>query len=371
MKNNKKSLIIISTYDDIKNPFYGGGGAIAIHELAKRICCKYSIRILSWNHSGKTRENIDGVDYERFGLKFLHPKLSMLVFQLALPLIIIFKKYDLWLESFSPPLTTSFLPLFTKNTVVCVVHMLAAEDMQRKYKLPFHLIENIGIKKYKNIIVTSKSLKEKVLRINSKCSVAVISNGVDKVNNRKFSYKNYILFLGRIEINQKGIDLLIPAFKKFNEEKKYAYKLIIAGFGDPKELKKLKQIVDKFDIDKYVIFEGRVSGRKKETLLNYAACAVIPSRFETYSLVGLEAMAHGLPIVCFDIKGLSWIPGKAAKKVRAFDTDKLSKAISQVVSDPLLRNYMKIEGIKYARKFTWNSISKLYDDYIRHVTAGL
>jgi phosphatidyl-myo-inositol alpha-mannosyltransferase len=368
MKKNKKLSLLISSYDDIKNPYYGGGGAIAIHELAKRLSKKHNIKILSWNHSGKKKETIDGVNYERIGFSFIPPKPAMFLFQISLPIFSMFKDYDLWMESFTPPFTTSFLPLFTKKPIIGIVHMLAAEDMQRKYKLPFHLIENIGIKKYRNIITTSKNIKEKIIKINPYCSVAIISNGINKIYDRENSRKNYILFLGRIEIEQKGLDLLIPAFKKFNTAHNNSYKLIIAGSGHPKELTKLKQIIIDCDVSKSIISTGKVTGKAKTQLLNNASCVVIPSRFETYSIVALEALAHNLPIVCFNINGLSWIPQKAAKKVHPFDINKLYEAISYIVSHPSITNTMKIKGRNYAKKFTWDSISTTYDNYITHIT---
>src|SRR5215469_4268838 len=146
--HNKKLTIYFSTYDDIKNPYYGGGGAIAIHEVAKRLIKTHSVTVVSWNYSGKKKEVIDEVTYERFGNPFLTPKLAMFFYQLYLPYYARSKQFDVWLESFCPPFTTAFLPQFIKQPVVGIVHMLAAEDMERKYKLPFHLVQNKGIKLY-------------------------------------------------------------------------------------------------------------------------------------------------------------------------------------------------------------------------------
>src|SRR5579863_1346052 len=97
---NKKQTIYISTYDDIKNPFYGGGGATAVHETAKRLLREYDVRVISWDYSGKKKEVIDQVVYERFGLPFLGPKIGMFAYQLSLPFIAKQKEFDVWFESF-------------------------------------------------------------------------------------------------------------------------------------------------------------------------------------------------------------------------------------------------------------------------------
>jgi glycosyltransferase involved in cell wall biosynthesis len=358
-----KKIIYFSTYDDVKNPHYGGGGAIAVHEIAKRLSKKYDIHVFSWDYSNKKKEIIEGVSYERFGSSSLSPKLAMFVYQICLPFIVSNKKFDLWMESFCPPFTTAFLPLFIKNPVVGIVHMLAATDMERKYKLPFHLIQDLGIKTYKHFIVTSEAVKKKVEKINPHSSLAVISNGINQVQKPTVKKQKYILFLGRIEVDQKGIDLLLGAFKKFHIQNN-TYQLVIAGDGDPREVIKVTELVKNLDLKKSVILKGKVSGKVKEELYKYAACVVVSSRFETYSLVALEAMSHGAPLVCFAIEGLQWITEKTAIKVKPFDTAQLAKAIEKVVTNTKYSQNMIKAGNNYAKQFTWDSLAKQYDEYI-------
>jgi len=366
MQNNKKQIIYISTYDDIKNPYYGGGGAIAIHELAKRLSKNFDIRVLSWRYSRKKKEIIDTVCYERFGFSFLSPKIAMFAYQIFLPFVMISKEFDVWIESFCPPFTTAFLPLFTKKPVIGVVHMFAAEDMERKYKLPFHVIQNIGIKKYKNIIVTSEASQKNVKKINHFSNIKLISNGITKVYKPTRKKQKYVLFLGRIEVDQKGIDLLIDVFKQFHLNHQ-DYKLIIAGSGEQSEIDKAKKLIVGAKLSQNIILKGKVSGKTKDTLLKNAACIVITSRFETYSLVALEAMAYGAPIVCFSIEGLSWIPKDLALKIPAFDIHKLTKALSTVVSDKKFSHNMIREGNVYAKSYTWDLLVKQYDAYISEI----
>jgi phosphatidyl-myo-inositol alpha-mannosyltransferase len=370
MNTNTKlrERVYFSTYDDIKNPHYGGGGAVAVHEVAKRLSHMYTVQVVSWDYSGRKKETIDGVSYERFGLKFFNPKLAMAAYQLTLPFIMRNKKFSVWIESFCPPFTTAFLPIFTKKPVVGIVHMLAAEDMERKYPLPFHLIQNSGLKKYMRLIITSDAMKKNLNIITPKSTVTVISNGIQKVFKPLMHKEKYILFLGRIEVNQKGIDLLIEAFAWFHE-KNNEYKLIIAGTGNKKETALVRELITKYHLHDSVVLKGKVTGAKKEELLRQAKCVVIPSRFETYSLVALEAMAHGAPVVCFKIKGLSWIPDGIAKKVQPFSPSGLSRTLSDLVTDTKSAHTMTVEGYTYAKKFTWDSIAKQYQEYIENIMS--
>ena len=362
MPNNAKT-IIFSSYDDLKNPHYGGGGAIAIHEIAKRLTKKYNTTVLSWDYSGKKNEYIDTVHYERFGFPKLSPKIGMFLFQLGLGSQMKKRNFDLWFESFCPPFTTAMLPKYTAKPVVGIVHMLAAEDMERKYKLPFHVIQNAGIKIYRSIITTSEGMQKKIQSIHKGATISVISNGVDRVFTPTKRKEKYILFLGRIEVDQKGIDLLLEAFSQIHTDLR-GYKLVIAGSGDTLEIEKMRKMINDYSLREDVILKGKVTGKTKETLLREAAAIIIPSRFETYSLVALEAMAHGAPVICFDIEGLSWIPKKAALKVQSFNIPLLAKALITIVSDNSISESLKREGNTYAKNFTWDAIAQRYDQYI-------
>ena len=77
-------------------------------------------------------------------------------------------------------------------------------------------MEKIGLKLYKNFIAVSPSIK-KQLEIENNGKIEVIFNGIDDfLLHLEPIEKNYILYLGRIETYQKGIDLLLKAFFKIS-----------------------------------------------------------------------------------------------------------------------------------------------------------
>src|SRR5438046_2109760 len=104
-----KKRIIFSNYDDLKNPYYGGGGAFAIHEIAKRLTTDYHIKVLTGKYPGSEDEIKDGVFYQHIGLSLKNPQVDQLLFQLCLPIFIMRERYNLWLESYTPPFSTSLL----------------------------------------------------------------------------------------------------------------------------------------------------------------------------------------------------------------------------------------------------------------------
>jgi glycosyltransferase involved in cell wall biosynthesis len=64
----------------------------------------------------------------------------------------------------------------------------------------------------------------------------------------------------------------------------------------------------------------------------------MPSREESFGIVALEAMAHGRPVVHFDLPQLSWIPDDCGVRVPSFDTAQLARAIEELSRDPARRS---------------------------------
>ncbi|KKQ43536.1 MAG: hypothetical protein US60_C0001G0051 [Microgenomates group bacterium GW2011_GWC1_37_8] len=357
--------MIFSSYDEPNNPYYAGGGARAVFEIARRFAKNNKVMFICGNYKNAKDTKVEGVLYKHIGPKFMGAKLGQLAFHLYLPLSVLREEYDIWIESFTPPISVSFLPLFTKKPVVGLCHMLAGTDMKRKYKLPFDLIERIGLKIYKYIIVVNQITYETIARSNKNSFINLIPNGVLMPGEIKTKSKSHILFVGRIEVNQKGLDLLLSAYALLATETKL--KLVIVGSGTKSEEKNLINLIKKLGMDKKVEVLGRVEGKQKDELFRKAYLVVIPSRYETFSLVALETMSYGLPLVCFDINGLAWIPKNIAYKVDAFNVHKLNKAILEVLNDNRLRIKLGKSARKFAEKYNWVKIFKSYANYINQV----
>lgn len=363
---SKKNRIFFSNYDDLKNPWYSGGGALAIHEVAKRLAKYFDVTVITGKYPNSKNEFIDGVNYKRIGSSLLGPRIGQLIYSFVLLFYVKKEKFDLWFESFTPPFTTGLLPLFTEKPVIGVTHMLSGMDMYRKYKIPFYLFERFGFKFYNRFIVTSQSLMDEVAKYNKKSEIKIIPNGVDvHFDINKNEDKKYIIFIGRIEINQKGLDLLLEAFEKnYNFSN---YQLLIAGSGSKKEESILKNIINKSSKSNSVKFLGRVEGDKKDKLLRDADFLVMPSRFESFSMVTLEAFSYGLPVVVFDLENLKWIPQECAIKVKPFDKVELARAIEKLIADPKLRREMGSRAWEFSKDFSWDSIGKKYLNYINDI----
>ncbi len=360
-----KKKIIFSNYDDLKNPYYGGGGARAIHEVAKRLKDDFQIQVITSGFKGSKNEVIDGVAYSHIGTTLFGPQFSQLIFLFLLPFYIQTQSFDLWIENFTPPFGSAFLNLFTRKPVVALIHMLPGKDMERKYRLPFSLIQNLVVKTRKFFIVLTNSSKQEIKSINAQTNLAVIPNGVTIPKLTKNVKKTHLLFMGRTEFNQKGLDLLLDTYSRLKNPR--LPDLVIAGSSTEKEKALLDAKIASLGLNDRVKQLGRVVGNSRDLAFRKAAVCICPSRFETQSLVALEAMAYGIPLACFDIAGLRWIPASCCLRAKQFNVSELARNIDKILASTALWSKLSVNGRNFALAHSWDRSALLYKKFIYQV----
>lgn len=359
--------VILSNYDSRNNPYYAGGGAYLLHEIAKRLSDVYRITYLCGAYPQCKDESVDEVFYKHIGSSWFGPRLGQVVFSLSLPIYVWVLHFDIWLENFVPPHSTNMLQFFTSKPVVGITLLLDAEKFSKKYKLPFHLIEQFGLKHYRYIITFSQSLKERIVAANAKAKVAVIPLGIDASLLRLTPTEtNTILFIGRLDNYQKGLDVLVKAWKSVVQENP-DFQLVIAGSGTPSDTTALKKLIRDKGVQKSVNLVGKVGGKQKEQLLAQCVIGVVPSRFETFGIAALELLAAQKPLVASDIDGFNWIPNTVCVKVPPTDPEALARAMTNLLRDAQKRKQLGRAGRAFARQFNWDDIASQYKTFISEI----
>lgn len=361
--------VIFSNFDDLKNPYYGGGGAVAVHEVAKRLVGRFNVEVITGKYPNSKNETIDGVEYKRIGIANLPPLAGQLLYQLILPFYALKESFDVWVESFTPPYTTAFIPVFTKKPVIGLTHFIGADEMTKKYKLPFAAIEKWGLGFYKYCIVLTEFISNKVKSKNSKIQTRVIGNGIDPsfLEENSIPENKHILFLGRLDVNQKGLDILLKAYKKIADQTDLP--LVIAGTGVRQDEEFLKSQIVKLKLTGRVKLLGRVDGEDKKRLYRESAFYVSPSRYENFPLVVLEVFSFALPIISTDISGFSWVPNVAVDKVPVESVDGLAEAMLHLIKNPDQRRIMGVAAREFAKRFGWDEVAERYQYFISAVVA--
>jgi D-inositol-3-phosphate glycosyltransferase len=185
-----------------------------------------------------------------------------------------------------------------------------------------------------------------------------------------------ILFAGRIE-PLKGIDTLFRAMALLRDRLSTNGQLNASGVsyanlcvsvigGDPSErgqrendeMSRLHALRNELGLDDLITFLG---ARDQDTLQYYysaADCLVMPSHYESFGMVALEAMACGTPVVVSDVGGLSQLVrhNQTGIRVRVKDPSALADAIQRLLSNEVLRRRMGHRAACYAEDYSWGRI---------------
>jgi D-inositol-3-phosphate glycosyltransferase len=175
-----------------------------------------------------------------------------------------------------------------------------------------------------------------------------------------------VLFVGRIE-PLKGIDTLIRAMAlmKLDCGKCPHYLVIIGGDADTTpeedsvEMTRLKSLCSDLGMDEVILFLGK---RGQDTLPYYYSAAdvlVLPSHYESFGMVALEAMACGTPVIGSDVGGLAHLikHGETGFLVPSQDPVALSECMTKILLNQSLREEISRKAYSYARKYDWNYIA--------------
>jgi phosphatidylinositol alpha-mannosyltransferase len=346
----------MSNYDSPGNPHYGGGGAVVVHEVASRLARDYEVVVYCAGYRGSGPERPGSVRYVFLPVGWAGPRGGQLVFQLLLFFVAMREHADMWIETFTPPVSASLLPIAFRGPVIGLVQMLSAADMTRRYKLPFQVIERRALRLYRNLIVLNEADRVTVRRYNRSARCLLIPNGAyrPEVPDEEFGQGAHLLFIGRIDVEQKGLDLLLRALSRHPA----GLPLMIAGSGSRRDENRLRALADQTQVPVELV--GRVGGQEKDRLLRQAACVVVPSRYETFCLSALEAMTYGKPVVCFDLPQLRWISAGGAVRVPVGDVDALGRAVRDLVADPARRQRLGRVAFEASQAYDWEVIGDRY-----------
>ncbi len=165
-----------------------------------------------------------------------------------------------------------------------------------------------------------------------------------------------VLYVGRL-VYEKGIHVLINAVPKILD--KVNAKFIIVGSGYMKE--QLLNIVRSMGLEHKVLFEGFVDEQMLIRLQKCADVSVVPSLFEPFGIVALEAMAARSPVVASDTGGLSEIIEHDVTGVKVYpnNPDSLAWGINKVLLDDSYRQRIRVNAYKKVlEKYDWEKIAQ-------------
>jgi len=292
---------------------------------------------------------------------------------------------------------------------------LAGLELSNQWKIPIvHMFHTLAL--LKNQIAKNESEIEGVERINGEGKVAKTANALicatsNEENQLKTLYgvtntpihiippgvdtsrfypipndeakafigvptdEKLILYVGRIE-PLKGVDTLIRAISQLRRSDVFSdcphYLAIIGGDPDPEspdtnqEMRRLRGLTEELGLNDMVVFLGK---RDQATLPYYYSAAeivVMPSHYESFGMVALEAMACGTPVIATQVGGLQYLvqDGVTGLIVPNDDVNALEERLTMLMCKSDLRIKIGQQAAVYAKGFSWEVIAPKIIDVI-------
>jgi glycosyltransferase involved in cell wall biosynthesis len=263
-------------------------------------------------------------------------------------------------------------PIFYNRPRVVTIHDIIPKffpgHKQKSWlrKQAYELTLKTNLRKSIKIITDSQSAKQDLMTYYQvpETKIAVVKLGIEAtfINERNYAKikelkdryqitKPYIFFIS-VWRNHKNLEGLIKAFEILKNQGNFDYQLVLGGQEDPHYpniRKTIAQSVFKNDI----ITPGFISDQELPLFYQAADLVAIPSFYEGFGLIGLEAMAAGTPVVSSNTTSQPEINGDAALYFDPKNLSQMAETIKKVLTNPELKNELVQKGQAHIKKYNW------------------
>jgi glycogen(starch) synthase len=243
-----------------------------------------------------------------------------------------------------------------------------------------HGVERWMANRAERVITCSAYMRDHVLDIYGldEDKIAVIPNGIDPSDlvpvadletlRRSFAGddERLVLLVGRL-VYEKGFQLALDALPGLIERVGNV-RFIVAGSGTHEQ--QLREQAHELGLDEHGTFVGWIGDDVLHSLYRIADLTVVPSIYEPFGLVALEAMASGCPCLVADTGGLrEVVPNEdVGLRFQARDPESLSEMAERLLTDEQLRDRLVAEASEHILGFDWYDIAgqavEVYDDVV-------
>jgi glycogen(starch) synthase len=163
-------------------------------------------------------------------------------------------------------------------------------------------------------------------------------------------------FAGRL-VYEKGVQHILHAIPRLRAQHP-ELRVVIAGDGPYRA--ELQQVAHDLDLDRTVRFAGFMNEKQLPAVLAATDATVVPSLYEPFGMVALEAAAAGAPLAVSATGGLAEIvePGVTGVTFPHSDPDALAGAVGTLLADqPFARSVARRARTMVAERYGWSTIA--------------
>ena len=264
------------------------------------------------------------------------------------------------------------IPLIHPPKTLTTLHDIGFEDYPELYdklSLWYHKFSAwLAVKKAHHIFTVSEFSKSRIVEVydcpTEKITVTHLGYYAEKFKlmaesavgprlaKYDLKYKDYFLFIGRLE-PKKNILNIVKAYEKLDTETP----LVLAGRRVNIQDVEM-YLADRPGLSSKIKFVGYFEEDDLALLYNGAKILVFPTLYEGFGLPIIEAQACGTPVVTSITGSCTEIAGRGAIVVDPESPEEIAAAISQLLSDPKLREEKISAGFKNIKRFSWQTCAE-------------
>ncbi len=196
------------------------------------------------------------------------------------------------------------------------------------------------------------------------------------------AHEKMVLYVGRFD-PRKGIETLVRAMAQSKLRATGELRLVIGGGSRPGksdgiERERIEGIVNELGLQEVTHFPGRLDETNLHLYYAAADVCVVPSHYEPFGLVPIEAMASHTPVVASDVGGLQFtvVSEETGLLVPPQDVDAFAIAIDRIIGNLEWRDQLSAAGRQRIEShFSWDGVAtqlgKLYTRLIEEKDATL
>lgn len=303
--------------------------------------------------------------------------------QIILPWILYRHKLDLMhFTHFNSPL------LYFKKSLVTIhditPYFFPGHKMKSWFRrIAFRLVFAASVRKAAHIITVSRSTENdivKYFKINpdkitviyegAEADFQVIDNreSIEKLKRKYHLHKPFLFYTG-VWRNHKNLVGLIQAFALVRNQFKLDIDLVLGGKEDP-YYPEVRQTWESLNLDEHIKPVGFIPQAELPLFYNAAEIFIIPSFYEGFGLIGLEAMQCGTPVISSNTTSLPEILGPAALYFNPHHPAEMAEKIALVFSDKNLYNNLRKAGFSQAQKYSWQQMGELTVKIYKNLLDG-
>ena len=190
----------------------------------------------------------------------------------------------------------------------------------------------------------------------------VIPNGIACRSSVKTFHDHRIecVFIGRIDIYHKGLDLLLSACSQISPELKAAnVRISIYGDGNCRDISTVNTMIESKRLSDIVFLRGPVYEKQKETILDNSDVFILTSRFEGLPMGVLEALSYGLPVLITQGTNMcDAIDKHHAGWTDATTVDGVKSSLLKMIADKWKYPELSMNAMQLSREYSWSAIAR-------------